>query len=89
MDIHKPLHFDDTNFSYYSARLACYLEEVDIGVWSVTHDGMRHIKNPNMPSASDEIEIHLNARAKNCLFNSLSTNVFMIYLLSNMLMRYG
>jgi hypothetical protein len=37
---------------------------------------MIHIENPNIPSASDEIEIHLNARSKNCLFNSLSTNVF-------------
>jgi hypothetical protein len=37
---------------------------------------MRHITNPDMPSASDKIEIHINAHARNCLFNSLSTNVF-------------
>jgi hypothetical protein len=42
----------------------------------VTCDGMIHIKNPIMPSTSDEIEFHLNVKAKNCLFNYLSTNVF-------------
>jgi hypothetical protein len=40
MDTHRPPHFDDTNFPYYSARMACYLEAVDLGVWRVTRDGM-------------------------------------------------
>jgi hypothetical protein len=32
MDIHSPPHFDDTNFPYYSARMAWYLEYIDLGV---------------------------------------------------------
>jgi hypothetical protein len=35
MDTHRPPHFDGTNFPYYSARMACYLEVVDLGVWRV------------------------------------------------------
>jgi hypothetical protein len=38
MDTHRPPHFDGTNFSYYSARMACYLEAVDLGVWRVTRE---------------------------------------------------
>jgi hypothetical protein len=26
MDTHRPPHFDDTNFPYYSAKMTCYLE---------------------------------------------------------------
>jgi hypothetical protein len=32
--------------------------------------------NPEKPTASDEKEIHLNARAKNCLFESFSMEIF-------------
>jgi hypothetical protein len=32
MDTHMSPHFVDTNFPYYSARMACYLEAVDLGV---------------------------------------------------------
>jgi hypothetical protein len=46
MDTHRPPHFDGTNFPYYSARMACYLEVVDLGVWRVTRDGMKPPKNP-------------------------------------------
>ena len=63
MDTHRPPHFNGTNFPYYSARMACYLEAVDLGVWRVTRDGMKHIQNPDMTSMSDKIEIHLNDRA--------------------------
>jgi hypothetical protein len=41
MDTHRPPHFNDTNFPYYSARMACYLEAVDLGVWRVSRDGMK------------------------------------------------
>ena len=34
------------------------------------------IKNPDKPTKSDEKEIHFNARAKNCLFESFSLDVF-------------
>ena len=76
MDTSRPPHFDGTNFPYYSARMACFLEAVDLGVWRVTRDGMKPIKNPEKPTAGDEKEIHLNARAKNCLFESISMDVF-------------
>jgi hypothetical protein len=76
MDTHRPPHFDDTNFPYYSARMACYLEVVDLGVWRVTRDGMKPPKNPKKPTTSEEKEIHLNARAKNCLYESLSIDIF-------------
>jgi hypothetical protein len=32
MDTHRPPHLDDTNLSYYSARMACYLEAVDLAI---------------------------------------------------------
>jgi hypothetical protein len=76
MDTHRPPHFDGTNFPYYSARMACYLEVVDLGVWRVTRDGMKPPKNPEKATTSEEKEIHLNARAKNCLYESLSMDIF-------------
>jgi hypothetical protein len=54
----------------------CYLEVVDLGVWRVTRDRMKPLTNPEKPTMSDEKEIHLNARAKNCLFKSLSMEIF-------------
>jgi hypothetical protein len=76
MDTHRPPHFDDTNFPYYIARMACYLEAIDLGVWRVTRDGMKPPMNPEKPTTSEEKEIHLNARAKNCLYESLSMDIF-------------
>jgi hypothetical protein len=75
MDTHRPPHFDGTNFPYYSARMTCYLEVVDLGVWRVTCDGMKPPKNPGKLTVSEEKEIHLNARAKNCLYESLSIEI--------------
>ena len=72
IDTSRPPHFDSINFPYYKARMVCYLEAVDLGVWRVTHDGMKPIKNLEKPTKSDEKEIHFNARAKNCLFESFS-----------------
>ena len=76
MDTSRPLHFDGTNFSYYIARMVCYLEAVDLGVWRVTCDGIKPKKNLDKPTKSDEKETHFNARAKNCLFESFSIDVF-------------
>jgi hypothetical protein len=76
MDTHRPPHLDDTNFPYYSARMACYLEVVDLGVWRVTRDEMKPSKNPKKPTTGEEKEIHLNARAKNCLYESFSMDIF-------------
>jgi len=59
--------------------MACHLEAVDLGVWRVTHDGMKPIKNPEKPTKSDEKELHFNARAKNCLFKSFSMDVLTKY----------
>jgi hypothetical protein len=56
--------------------MACYLEVIDLGVWRVTRDGMKPTKNPEKPTTSEEKEIHLNARAKNCLYESLSMDIF-------------
>ena len=39
-------------------------------------DGMKPLKNLDKPTTSDEKEIHLNARAKNCLFKSFSMDIF-------------
>ena len=44
--------------------------------YGVTRDGMKPIKNPEKPTKSDEKEMHFNARAKNCLFESFSMDVF-------------
>jgi hypothetical protein len=76
MDTHRPPHFDGTNFPYYSARMACYLEAIDLDVWIVTCDGMKPPKNLKKLTMSEEKEIHLNARAKNCLYESLSMEIF-------------
>ena len=54
MDTSRPPQFDDTNFPYYKAIMACYLEAVDLGVWRVTRDGMKPIKNPDKPTQSEE-----------------------------------
>ena len=56
--------------------MACYLEAVDLGVWRITHDRMKPIKNPDKLTKSEEKKIHFNARAKNCLFESFSMDVF-------------
>jgi hypothetical protein len=56
MDTHGPPHFDDTNFPYYSARMACYLEAVDLGVWRVTRDGLKPLKNPEKPTTWEHLE---------------------------------
>jgi hypothetical protein len=76
MDTHRPPHFNDTKFPYYSARMTCYLETIDLYVWGVTRDGMKPPKNPEKPTTSEEKEIYLNARAKNCLYGSLSMDIF-------------
>ena len=75
MDTSRPPHFDNTNFPYYNARMDVYLEAVNLVVWRVTRDEMKPLKNPEKPTAGDEKEIHLNARAKNYLFESFSMDV--------------
>jgi hypothetical protein len=54
MDTHRPPHFDNASFSYFSARIACYQEAVDLCVWRVTHDRMKLPKNPEKLTTSDE-----------------------------------
>jgi hypothetical protein len=76
MDTHRRPHFDDTNFSYYNARIACYQEAVDLGVWRVTRDGMKPPKNLKKPTTREEKEINLNVKAKKCLYESLSMDIF-------------
>ena len=49
---------------------------IDLGVWRVTRDGMKPIKNPYKPTKSEEKEMHFNTRAKNYLFESFSMDVF-------------
>jgi hypothetical protein len=56
--------------------MACYLEAVDLGVWRVISDGMKPHKNPEKLTTSNEKEIHLNDKAKNCLYESLSMEIF-------------
>jgi hypothetical protein len=84
MDTHRPPHFDNTNFSYYSARVACYLKAVDLGVWRVTRDETKPPKNPEKLTMSDEKEIHLNVRAKNFLYEFIRMDIFnQIYYFEN------
>jgi hypothetical protein len=54
----------------------CYKEVVDLCVWRVTRDGLKAPKNPEKLTTNEEKEIHLNARAKNCLYESLSMEIF-------------
>jgi hypothetical protein len=72
---HTP-HLESTNFSYYSARMACYLEDDDLGICKVTHDEMKPIKNYEKPTVSDENEININFRAKTCFFECISIEIF-------------
>ena len=76
MDTSRSPHFDNTNFPYYKARMAYHLETIDLGVWRVTHDGMKPIKNPDKPTKSEkkkfismlELKITcLNLLARMCL----------------------
>jgi hypothetical protein len=57
------------------------LEAVNLGVWRVTRDGMKPPKNPEKLTASDKKGIHLNARAKNCLYEYLILEILIKYLL--------
>jgi hypothetical protein len=54
MDTYRPPHFDGISFPYYIARMACYLEAIDLGVWRVTRDRMKPPKNPEKLTVSDE-----------------------------------
>jgi hypothetical protein len=45
-------------------------------VFGDTRDGMKPPKNPEKLTTSEEKEIHLNARAKNSLYESLSMEIF-------------
>ena len=72
MDTSRPLHFDGTNFPYYKASMACHLEAVDLGVWRVTRDGMKPIKNPNKPTKSEEKEIYSMLELKIACLNLLA-----------------
>ena len=72
MDTARSPQFDGTNFPYYKARMACHLEAVDLGVWRVTRDGMKPIKNPEKPTKSDEIEMHFNAKLRIACLNHLA-----------------
>jgi hypothetical protein len=56
--------------------MACYLEAVDLGVWRVTREEMKPPKNLEKLITSDDKEIHLNARPKICLYESLSIEIF-------------
>jgi hypothetical protein len=56
--------------------MACYLDAINLGFWRVTRDGMKPLKNPEKSTMSEEKEIHLNTRAKNCLYESLSMDIF-------------
>jgi hypothetical protein len=54
--------------------MACHLEAVDLGVWRVSRDGMKPLKNPEKPTKGDEKEIHLNARSFSMdVFNQVFT----------------
>ena len=37
--------------------MTCHLEAADLGVWRVTRDGMKPIKNLDKPTKSEEKEI--------------------------------
>jgi hypothetical protein len=54
MGIHRPSRFDNTNFPCYSARMACYLEAIDLGVWRIIHNEMKPLKNPKNLTMSYE-----------------------------------
>ena len=79
IDTARPPYFDGTNISYYKVRMACHLEVVDLGVWRVTRNGIKPIKNLEKPTKSNKKEMHFNAKAKNCLFESLSMDVLTKY----------
>ena len=61
--------------------MACHLEAVDLGVWTVTRDGMKPIKNPEKPTKSDEKELHFNVEQKIACLNPLAWMFLTKYLL--------
>jgi hypothetical protein len=56
--------------------MAFYLEAIDLDVWRVTCDEIKPPNNPEKLTTSEEKEIHLNDRAKNYLYESLSMEIF-------------
>jgi hypothetical protein len=56
--------------------MACYLEAVDLGVSRATCNEIKLPKNPEKLTVCDEKEIYLNDRTKNCLYESLSMEIF-------------
>jgi hypothetical protein len=56
---------------------------------TVTRDGMKPPKNPEKLTTSEEKKIHLNARAKNCLYESLSMEIVNKVFTLKMLMIFG
>jgi hypothetical protein len=69
--------------------MACYLEAIDLGIWRVTHDGMKPHKNPEKPTIGDEKEIHLNARAKTICLNLIASKSLTKCLLLQKQMKFG
>jgi hypothetical protein len=56
--------------------MAYYLEVADLGVCRVTRDGMKSPHEPNKLATSEEKEIHYNTSSKNCVYKSLSMEIF-------------
>lgn len=51
--------------------MACYLETTYFGIWRVTRDVIEPLKNLEEPTTGNG-KPHINARAKNCLFESFN-----------------
>jgi hypothetical protein len=55
----------------YKSIMACYLETIYFGISRVTHDVIEPLKNLEEPTTGNG-KTHINARAKNCLFESFN-----------------
>ena len=56
--------------------MACHLEAIDLGLWRVTRDRMKPIKNPDKPTKSEEKKIILMLELKIACLNLFSMDVF-------------
>jgi hypothetical protein len=65
-----------TNFPYWSSRIGCYLEALDLDIWRVTYDRTKHLKDHENQTMSDKNKFILMWDLKIYLFETFRINFF-------------
>ena len=67
--------FDGTNYAYWKHRMKHHLTSIDPLIWPIVQDGFVVLDGTN-PTHEELKKIHLNARATNSIFGSLSPDEY-------------